>query len=111
MNNTLESVVSSNSYLKKKSPPLDWNRSIEGTNFHQRSNNWLYEKEKKLKELKHMLSDRETHGCTFKPNTQRNSPNRRMKIRNRNSMKSLKTANVSSSPSRAVQGVYLGSPI
>lgn len=80
MNQTWNHILANNSYMKK-TPPLNWTKSIEGTNFIQRSNNWVNAKEKKIEHLRYNLTAREAQGWTFQPQTKRNSPHRRMKIR------------------------------
>lgn len=79
MNYTWNSVLKSNSYLRRSTEPLDWNKSIEGTNFYQRTDRWMYEKERKIENLRDMLIDQETRDCTFHPETS-SSPQRRSKL-------------------------------
>lgn len=79
MNQTCENILYNNLYIKNKAPSLDWNKSIEGKDFKQRTNEWMYQKEKKIEYLRYMLSQRETEECTFKPDTERTSPTRHTK--------------------------------
>lgn len=81
MNQTWNNVLITNSYLKKKTSPLNWNKSLQGTNFIQRTNNWVAKKDKKLEHLRYNLTAREVQVWTFQPETKRNSPDRRKIIR------------------------------
>lgn len=77
MNNTCQFLLDNSLYLKRKVPSIDWNKSVKGKDFHQRTETWVYEKEQKIDYLRHMLSQKETKDCTFSPVTHSNSPTRR----------------------------------
>jgi len=56
MNFTCQQVVDNALYFKKKSPPSDWTKSIQGTNFYERNEQWVDHKQRKMDYLKYMIS-------------------------------------------------------
>jgi hypothetical protein len=80
MNYTCQKVLEGNLYLKKKNPSLDWNKSIQGSDFYSRSDKWQVQKERKIEYLKYLLAHKEVEGCTFRPDTNSTSPKKRHKM-------------------------------
>jgi hypothetical protein len=76
MNQTCKQMVINNLYIKKTIHKINWNKAVEGTEFYERTSQWIINKEQKIENMRNYFDQQETQDCTFQPDTS-SSPKRK----------------------------------